>query len=132
MINVFPENSGSQHAVGPMEPVSTLNTQRWQSITLVMAFLCLVFSRGVLAADAKFELNLKNTDIHSLIGTISKNTGRNFVVDPRVKAKVTVISSQPMSGDELYEVFLSVLQVHGFSAVPTGDVIKIVPIEPRT
>ncbi len=74
-----------------------------------------------------FTLNLKNTDIHSLIATVSKQTGRNFVVDPRVKAKVTVISTDPVNADGLYEVFLSVLQVHGYSAVPAGDLIKIVP-----
>lgn len=78
-------------------------------------------------ASNTFTLNLKNTDIHSLISTVSKQTGRNFVVDPRVKAKVTVISTDPVSADGLYEVFLSVLQVHGYSAVPAGDLIKIVP-----
>ena len=74
-----------------------------------------------------FTLNLKNTDIHSLIATVSKQTGRNFVVDPRVKAKVTVISTDPVNAEGLYEVFLSVLQVHGYSAVPAGDLTKIVP-----
>jgi len=74
-----------------------------------------------------FTLNLKNTDIHSLIATVSKQTGRNFVVDPRVKAKVTVISTDPVDAEGLYEVFLSVLQVHGYSAVPAGDLTKIVP-----
>ena len=77
--------------------------------------------------DNTFTLNLKNTDIQSLIATVSKQTGRNFVVDPRVKAKVTVISTDPVSAEGLYEVFLSVLQVHGYSAVPAGDLIKIVP-----
>jgi len=77
--------------------------------------------------QSTFTLNLKNTDIQSLIATVSKQTGRNFVVDPRVKAKVTVISNEPVDADGLYEVFLSVLQVHGYSAVPAGDLIKIVP-----
>jgi len=58
---------------------------------------------------------------------IASLSGRNFVVDPRVKAKITVISAKPLNGDELYETFLSVLQVHGYSAVPSGDLIKIVP-----
>ncbi|PID60146.1 MAG: type II secretion system protein GspD [Gammaproteobacteria bacterium] len=74
-----------------------------------------------------FTLNLKNADIHSLIQTVSRQTGRNFVVDPRVKARVTVISAEPLNADELYETFLSVLQVHGYAAVPSGDLIKIVP-----
>jgi len=82
---------------------------------------------NVQAQNEVFTLNLKNADIHSLISTVSKQSGRNFVVDPRVKAKVTVISAKPLNADELYETFLSVLQVHGFSAVPAGDLIKIVP-----
>lgn len=90
-----------------------------------LALLCWSFT--VLAQDEQFTLNLKNADIHSLISTVSKQSGRNFVVDPRVKAKVTVISAKPLNADELYQTFLSVLQVHGFSAVPTGDLIKIVP-----
>jgi general secretion pathway protein D len=72
-------------------------------------------------------LNFKDVDINSLIETVADLTGKNFVVDPRVKGKVTLVSSQPMSGDELYEVFLSILQVHGFSAIESGNVVKIVP-----
>ncbi|MFK7893269.1 MAG: type II secretion system secretin GspD [Granulosicoccus sp.] len=79
------------------------------------------------AQEGTFTLNLKNADIHSLIQTVSRQSGRNFVVDPRVKARVTVVSSTPLNSDELYETFLSVLQVHGFAAVPSGDLIKIVP-----
>jgi len=74
-----------------------------------------------------FEFNLNNADIQTMIKTVSVQTGRNFVVDPRVKARVTVISSKKLNPDEIYEAFLSVLQVHGFSAVPQGDLIKIVP-----
>jgi len=81
----------------------------------------------VYAQDGTFTLNLKNADIHSLIQTVSRQSGRNFVVDPRVKARVTVISSTPLNADELYETFLSVLQVHGYAAVPSGDLTKIVP-----
>jgi general secretion pathway protein D len=81
----------------------------------------------VIAQDGTFTLNLKNADIHSLIQTVSRQSGKNFVVDPRVKARVTVISSTPLNSDELYETFLSVLQVHGYAAVPSGDLTKIVP-----
>ena len=71
---------------------------------------------------------MKDADIRALISTVSKFTGKNFIIDPRVKAKVTVVSSNTMSKAEVYEVFLSVLQVHGFAAVPTGSVIKVIPI----
>ncbi|MET0051092.1 MAG: type II secretion system secretin GspD [Candidatus Thiodiazotropha sp.] len=75
----------------------------------------------------QITLNLNNADIEALIKTVSEHTGKNFVIDPRVKGKVTVISAHPMDSDEFYEVFLSILEVHGFSTIPSGDVIKIVP-----
>lgn len=79
----------------------------------------------VLAAPV--TLNLKDADINALVESMSVLTGKNFIVDPRVKGRVTIISSKPMDEKELYEVFLAVLGVHGFAAVPSGKVIKIVP-----
>ena len=96
------------------------------SLCLMLAIFTFI-PASVTAQEGSFTLNLKNADIQSLIQTVSRQSGRNFVVDPRVKARVTVISSTPLNADELYETFLSVLQVHGYAAVPTGDLIKIVP-----
>ena len=79
------------------------------------------------AGADEITLNLKDADIRALISTVSKFTGKNFIIDPRVKAKVTVISANTLTPEAVYEVFLSVLQVHGYAAVPTGSVIKIVP-----
>lgn len=79
----------------------------------------------VLAAPV--TLNLKDADINALVESMSVLTGKNFIVDPRVKGRVTIISSKPMDEKELYEVFLAVLSVHGFAAVPGGKAIKIVP-----
>lgn len=93
---------------------------------VLAGILALFLSFNVLADE--ITLNLKDADIRALISTVSKFTGKNFIIDPRVKAKVTVVSSNTMSKSEVYEVFLSVLQVHGFAAVPTGTVIKIIPI----
>jgi len=72
-------------------------------------------------------LNLKDADITSVIGTVAEITGKNFIIDPRVKGKVTIISTRPLAADEVYQVFLSVLTVHGFAAIPDKNVIKIVP-----
>lgn len=72
-------------------------------------------------------LNLKDADIVEVISMVSDVTGKNFVVDPRVRATVTVISARPLSPDGLYETLLSILQVHGFAAVETGDIIKVMP-----
>jgi len=96
-----------------------------------LVFLFTLMPPGYVHAQADseetFTLNLKNTDIRALIETVSLQTGRNFIVDPRVKATVTVISAEPVTGDKLYELFLSVLDVHGYAAVPVGSIIKIVP-----
>ena len=89
--------------------------------------LLLALSLGNNALADEITLNLKDADIRALISTVSKFTGKNFIIDPRIKAKVTVISANTLSPEEVYEVFLSVLQVHGFAAVETGSVIKIVP-----
>jgi len=78
-------------------------------------------------AETGVTLNLKDADIRSFIETVAEATGRNFVVDPRVKAKVTVVSARSMNREEVYQVFLSVLQVHGYAAVQVGEIIKILP-----
>ncbi len=74
-----------------------------------------------------FTLELKNADILSLIETVSLRTKKNFIVDPRVKATVNVVSSEPIDADRLYDIFLSVLDVHGYAAVEAGSLVKIVP-----
>ena len=78
-------------------------------------------------ASANVTLNLKEADISTLIATVSEVTGRNFIVDPRVRGKVTVISSQPMTEEGVYETFLATLQVQGFAVLKTGEAYKIVP-----
>jgi len=71
--------------------------------------------------------NLQDADILSVINEVSLETGKNFVVDPRVSGKITLVSSKPIKPTEVYQVFLSVLGLIGYSAIPSGNVIKIVP-----
>lgn len=89
--------------------------------------LVLMLGAAQTAWSQTVTLNLKDADISALIGTVAEVTGKNFIVDPRVKGQVTVISSRPMDTREVYQVFLSILKVHGFAAVPSGEVVKIVP-----
>ncbi|MBF0134524.1 MAG: type II secretion system secretin GspD [Magnetococcales bacterium] len=87
-------------------------------------------SKAVLPAKGQgstMTLNLKGADLETLVETVAKATGKNFVLDAKVQGKVTVVSHKPVSGDELYAMFLSILEVHGFMAVPVGNVIKIIP-----
>lgn len=93
---------------------------------LMAVSLCLLMSSWAMA-ESKVTLNIKETELAAVVEMVARETNRNFVVDPRVKGKISIVSARPVSKSELYEIFLSVLDVHGFVAVPTGDVIKIVP-----
>lgn len=73
------------------------------------------------------SIDFNNVDINVFIKFMSELTGTNFVVDQRVKGKVTIISPSKISLKEAYKVFESVLEVHGFTTVRSGEVVKIVP-----
>jgi len=73
------------------------------------------------------SIDFNNVDISVFIKFISELTGKNFVIDQRVKGKVTIISPSKISVDEAFKVFESVLDVHGFATVETGKLIKIIP-----
>lgn len=73
--------------------------------------------------------NLQNADISQVAAEVSRETGKNFLIDPRVSGKISIISSTPISGDEVYQMFLSMLQVLGYAVIPTGNnVYKIIPL----
>lgn len=70
----------------------------------------------------------RDTNLTEIIDAVSQITGKTFIIDPRVRAQVTILSSTPMSPEAFYEAFLSILQVHGFVAVASGNgVVKIIP-----
>ena len=84
-----------------------------------------VFSARTLAEEV--TLNFSDADLVAVINSVSQITGKNFIIDPRVKGKINVVSSKPLNEEEVYNVFLSILQVHGFATVPTEYAIKIIP-----
>ncbi|MDM8558919.1 type II secretion system secretin GspD [Thiotrichales bacterium HSG14] len=92
-----------------------------------MIYLLLWFGSSTFVSADSVTLNFRKTDINDLINLISEVTQKTFVVDPRVKGQVTVISNEAMGSDQVYEVFLSILSVHGFTAISNGPVIKIIP-----
>lgn len=78
-------------------------------------------------AAQEYTVNLKDTDIQEFIKFVADVTGTTMVVDPNVKGKVRVISSKPVTQSELYDLFLSILDVQGYTAVRSGQVVRIVP-----
>ncbi|PKN66653.1 MAG: type II secretion system protein GspD [Deltaproteobacteria bacterium HGW-Deltaproteobacteria-15] len=101
------------------------------TLLLFFALTCLV-SEAEEAGDKpttksqQITMNFEDVDVRVLVRFIGDLTGMNFVVDPEVKGKVTVFSPTKITVDEAYKVFLSVLEVHGFAAVPAGKVVKII------
>ena len=75
----------------------------------------------------KIQLNFRDVEILSVIRLMSELTGRNFLVDDNVRGKVTLIAPEPVSIDEAYQVFLSILEIQGFTVVPQGPIIKVIP-----
>ena len=79
------------------------------------------------AKPAYITMNFKDVDLQVFIKFISELTGKNFLIDPGVKGTVTIISPQKVTVDEVYKVFLSVLEVNGFTVLEAGQVSKIIP-----
>lgn len=93
--------------------------------------LLLSFSISIQAKDPKDSilLNFENADLRTIISVISKETNKNFLLDPRVrKQKITLIAQKPVNRKDAYGVFLSILRIYGYGLVESGQVTKIVPI----
>ena len=91
-----------------------------------LALVCCLLTTPTWPEDQTWKINLKNADIREFITQVSTITGTTFVVDPRVKGNVTVVSDRKLDTEAVYALFLSVLRVHGFGASRTGDVVRIV------
>lgn len=80
------------------------------------------------AAHAQtWKINLRDADLTAFINEVADITGKNFAVDPRVRGNVTVISNKPLNKNEVYDLFLGVLNVNGVVAIPSGNTIRLVP-----
>ena len=105
--------------------------QRYFALVVARALFVSVvacFASPVLTVQAQeYTVNLKDTDIQEFIKFVADVTGSTIVIDPSVKGKVKVISSKPVSKAELYDLFLSILDVHGYTAVRSGAVIRVIP-----
>ena len=98
----------------------------YRAVLAMILFLALTLP-GQAQQDITITPNYKEADVRQIIRAVGEVTGRNFIIDPRVNADVTMLSSTPMSPDAFYEAFLSILEVYGFIAMETGEITKILP-----
>lgn len=89
----------------------------------------LTVSTGQATSERRIFLNFRGADITQLITLMSDLTGKTFVVDNKVRGTVTLVAPKPVSLDEAYQVFLAVLKSQGFTAVPQGPIVKIIPAQ---
>ncbi len=89
--------------------------------------LALIVTAASAQSDVRITPHFENVDIIQVARAVSMVTHKDFILDPRVRAQVTMLSSTPMSPDAFYHTFLAILNVHGFTAVPDGNVEKIIP-----
>ena len=99
---------------------------------LLVAPLPLLAAITAVTADSsqqeeRWTINLKNADIREFIDQVAEITGETFIVDPRVKGQVSVLSKTPLTLSEVYQLFLSVMSTHGFSVVTQGDQARVIP-----
>jgi general secretion pathway protein D len=98
-----------------------------QKIIFAVLFLFVFLSGSVQAGDENITLNFVNSDIVSVIKAVGLITGKNFLIDPRVKGTVNIVSSRPVSRAMVYPILLSALRLQGYAAVESNGVTKIMP-----
>ena len=111
----------------PSKPKSRVTAVCALSVLLLAVNLAAAAPQGKPQEGATITPNYKDADLSQIIQAVAEVTGKNFIIDPRVNAKVTMLSATPMTPAAFYEAFLAVLQVYGYVAVPAGKVIKIIP-----
>jgi len=119
-----------EEGVTPAVPARAVQVQKPPSPTPVKTPINARKGKSRLNSDEPepaVTIDFDQVDIPIFIKFISELTGKNFVIDKGVRGKVTIISPNKISVDEAYRVFESVLEVHGFTTVPSGNIIKIVP-----
>jgi len=91
------------------------------------ALATLLLAVSARAADEPVTLNFVNADIEAVVKAVAEMTGRNFVLDPRVKGVVNIVSARPVPVSLVYPTLLSALRLQGYAAVESNGVTKIVP-----
>ena len=79
------------------------------------------------AQEQTFTINFRDTELEEVVRFVAQVTGKTIIVDPKAKGHVQVISSKPLNKEQLYDLFLSILDVNGFAAIETDGVVKIIP-----
>ena len=103
-------------------------------ISKLTLLLLLTFSLSLAQAndgeeEELFSVNFRNVDLVLVIESVARLVGKNFLIDPRVRGSVTLIASEPVGANSLYDILLTILHVYGYTAVPSDQAIRILPAQ---
>ena len=87
---------------------------------LLATAMLLTLTLAAQGEAGSWQINLKDAELDAFISEVARITGKNFVIDPRVQGRITIVSSTALDEEGVYEAFQSVLRVHGFAAIPAG------------
>ena len=99
-----------------------------KAFTILLLSIALGPTQVPMAENAEpetWQMATKGANIQEFVAQVARITGKTFIVDPKLKGQVTVISDTPLGKDGVYALFLSVLRLQNYTAVPSGDVIRI-------
>ncbi|HZA00810.1 MAG TPA: hypothetical protein VE665_00865 [Hyphomicrobiaceae bacterium] len=105
-------------------------TQRFRALSVLWLFLG-TFAAGASYAQGNPEpgivVSTRDADIRVIAQQVQQAIGRQVVVDPRVSARITMLSNSPLTPSQYYDLFVSALEVHGLVAIESADAIRVVP-----
>ena len=108
-------------------PASRFHPRNWLQGRLAFLTVLLLFAGSAIAQapGSGFTPNFRDADFIDVVKAVSEVTGKNFIIDPRVHARVTLYSSTEMSSQAFYEAFLAVARAHGFVTRSYGNLVTI-------
>ena len=119
------------HSRSIKQIMNNMSIKKYRIVAVfIICMLSISISRAATpVASSEHVWNLENADIKNVISEVSKETGKTFIVDPKVNGKLSIVSTKSLSSAEVYQVFLSGLSVLGYSVIPTGtkNVYKVMP-----
>ena len=104
-------------------------SRSWTSSALGLGMLAATQGLVPLAAAQQQTLNAQDADIRAFIADVARQTGRSFIIDPRVQGTVTLFSERPLNDTEMFEVFLSTLRANGLAAIPAAGGALLITVE---
>jgi general secretion pathway protein D len=103
------------------------SVKRFFRVWVPLLVLAILSASPARAADDPVTLNFVNADIEAVVRAVAEITGKSFIIDPKVKGTINIISTRPVARSLVYPTLLSALRLQGVAVIESDGVVKIVP-----